>query len=84
MVRALLVDPREVLYKRHLVYRVRVMSVGCGTVQFNLPQLTDIIITIIITTTTTTINITITYSIVWILTSFPVWQDMSFCYWMYN
>jgi hypothetical protein len=29
MFRALLAHPQEVLYKRHLVYCVRVMSVGC-------------------------------------------------------
>jgi hypothetical protein len=29
---ALLVDPQEALHKRHLVYCVRVMSVGCDTV----------------------------------------------------
>jgi hypothetical protein len=29
MFRALLADPQEVLHKRHLIYCVRVMSVGC-------------------------------------------------------
>jgi hypothetical protein len=29
MFRALLTHPQEALYKRHLVYYVRVMSVGC-------------------------------------------------------
>jgi hypothetical protein len=29
MFRALLAHPQEVLHKRHLVYCVRVMSVGC-------------------------------------------------------
>jgi hypothetical protein len=32
MFRALLFYPREALNKRHLVYCVRVMSVGCGTI----------------------------------------------------
>jgi hypothetical protein len=32
MFRALLAYSREVLRKRHLVYCVRIMSVGCGTV----------------------------------------------------
>jgi hypothetical protein len=32
MFRALLAHPQEVLLKRHLVYFVRIMSVGCGTV----------------------------------------------------
>jgi hypothetical protein len=32
MFRALLAHPQEVLHKRHLVYCVRVISVGCGTV----------------------------------------------------
>jgi hypothetical protein len=32
MFRALLAHPQEVLHKRHLVYCVRIMSVGCGTV----------------------------------------------------
>jgi hypothetical protein len=29
--RALLANPQNVLHKRHLVYCVRIMSVGCGT-----------------------------------------------------
>jgi hypothetical protein len=29
---ALLAQPQEVLHKRHLVYCVRIMSVGCGIV----------------------------------------------------
>jgi hypothetical protein len=32
MFRALLAHPQEVLYKRHFVYCVRIMSVICGTV----------------------------------------------------
>jgi hypothetical protein len=32
MFRALLAYPQEVLHKRNLVYCVRIMSVGCGTV----------------------------------------------------
>jgi hypothetical protein len=32
MFRALLADDQEALYKRHLVYCGRIMSVGCGTV----------------------------------------------------
>jgi hypothetical protein len=32
MFRALLDHPQEVLHKRHLVYCVRIMSVGCGTI----------------------------------------------------
>jgi hypothetical protein len=32
MFRALLAHPQEALHKRHLVYCVRLMSVGCGTV----------------------------------------------------
>jgi hypothetical protein len=35
MIRALRAEPQEALHKRHLIYCVRVMSVGCGTVQFN-------------------------------------------------
>jgi hypothetical protein len=31
MFRALLAHPQEVLHKRHLVYCLRIMSVGCGT-----------------------------------------------------
>jgi hypothetical protein len=30
--RELLAHPQEALYKRHLVYWVRITSVGCGTV----------------------------------------------------
>jgi hypothetical protein len=33
MFRALLSYPQEVLYKRHLVYYVRVMSVGCTRIE---------------------------------------------------
>jgi hypothetical protein len=32
MFRALLAHPQEALQKRHLVYCVRIMSVGCGTI----------------------------------------------------
>jgi hypothetical protein len=32
MFRALLADPQEALHKRHLVYCVRIMSVGCATI----------------------------------------------------
>jgi hypothetical protein len=32
MFRALLALPQEALHKRHLVYCLRIMSVGCGTV----------------------------------------------------
>jgi hypothetical protein len=32
MFRALLAHPQEALHKLHLVYCVRIMSVGCGTV----------------------------------------------------
>jgi hypothetical protein len=32
MFRAFLAHPQEALHKRHLVYCVRIMSVGCGTV----------------------------------------------------
>jgi hypothetical protein len=32
MFRALLAHPQEVLHKRHLVYCVRIMSVGCATI----------------------------------------------------
>jgi hypothetical protein len=31
MFRALLAHPQEARHKRHLVYCVRIMSVGCGT-----------------------------------------------------
>jgi hypothetical protein len=34
--RALLTHPPEVLHKRHLVYYVRVMSVGCATIAVKL------------------------------------------------
>jgi hypothetical protein len=30
---ALLADPQEMLYKQHLVYYMRVMSVGCTTIE---------------------------------------------------
>jgi hypothetical protein len=33
--RALLAHPQEALNKRHLVYCMRIMSVGCGTVAIN-------------------------------------------------
>jgi hypothetical protein len=36
MFRALLDHPQEVLHKRHVVYCVRIMSVGCGTVAMKL------------------------------------------------
>jgi hypothetical protein len=36
MFRALLAHPQEELHKRHLVYCVRIMSVGCGTVAVKL------------------------------------------------
>jgi hypothetical protein len=36
MFRALLAHPREALHIRHLVYCVRIMSVGCGTVAVSL------------------------------------------------
>jgi hypothetical protein len=32
MFRVLLAHPQEVLYKQHLIYCVRVMSVGCTTI----------------------------------------------------
>jgi hypothetical protein len=35
MFRALLAHAQEALHKRHLVYCVRIMSVGCGTVAAN-------------------------------------------------
>jgi hypothetical protein len=38
MFRTLLAHPQEVLHKRHLVYCVRIMSVGCGTVARNIPN----------------------------------------------
>jgi hypothetical protein len=37
MFRALLAHPQEALHKQHLVYCVRIMSVGCGTVAVKLP-----------------------------------------------
>jgi hypothetical protein len=40
MFRALLAHPQELIYKRHLGYCVRVMSVGCFTA--TVPQPTDI------------------------------------------
>jgi hypothetical protein len=36
MFRALLAHPQGTLHKRHLVYCVRIMSVGCGRVAFSL------------------------------------------------
>jgi hypothetical protein len=36
MFRALLTHPQEVLHKRHLVYFVRIMSVGYGTIAVSL------------------------------------------------
>jgi hypothetical protein len=33
MFRALIAHPQEILHKRHLVYCVRVVSFGCGTVE---------------------------------------------------
>jgi hypothetical protein len=36
MFRALLAHPQEALNKRHLVYCMRIMSVGCGTVAVSL------------------------------------------------
>jgi hypothetical protein len=38
MFRALLAHPQDSLHKRHFVYCVRVMSVGCGTVAVKLEQ----------------------------------------------
>jgi hypothetical protein len=35
IVREVLVHPQEELHKRHLVYCVRIMSVGCGTIAQN-------------------------------------------------
>jgi hypothetical protein len=35
MFRALLAHPQEASHRRHLVYCVRIMSVGCGTVAVN-------------------------------------------------
>jgi hypothetical protein len=39
MFRALLVHPKETLHKRHLVYCVRVMSVGCTRIEVELQDL---------------------------------------------
>jgi hypothetical protein len=36
MFRALHAHPQEALHERHLVYCVRIMSVGCGTVAVKL------------------------------------------------
>jgi hypothetical protein len=36
MFRALLAHPQEVLHKQHLVYCVRVMSVGCTRIEVEL------------------------------------------------
>jgi hypothetical protein len=36
MFRALLTHPQQALHKRHLVYCLRLMSVGCGTVAMKL------------------------------------------------
>jgi hypothetical protein len=41
MFRALLEHPQEALHKRHLVYCVSVMSVGCTRSEVELVQLTD-------------------------------------------
>jgi hypothetical protein len=38
MFRGLLAHPQEVLHKRHLVYCVRVMSVGCSQLNYNIPS----------------------------------------------
>jgi hypothetical protein len=38
MFRALLAHPQEALHKRHLVYCVRIMSVGCDTVAVAPPE----------------------------------------------
>jgi hypothetical protein len=38
MFRALLTHPQEAIRKRHLIYCVRTMSVGCGTVAVILQQ----------------------------------------------
>jgi hypothetical protein len=42
MFRALFSHPQEVLYKRHLVYCVRVISVGCTRIGVERKQTTDI------------------------------------------
>jgi hypothetical protein len=39
MFRALLDHPQEALYKRHLVYCVRIMSAGCGMVAVSVENL---------------------------------------------
>jgi hypothetical protein len=36
MFRALLAHPQDALHKQHLVYWVRNMSVGCGTIEVSL------------------------------------------------
>jgi hypothetical protein len=38
MFRALLAHPQEALHKQHLVYCVRIMSVGCVTIAVSLYQ----------------------------------------------
>jgi flagellar assembly factor FliW len=38
MFRALLAQHQEALHKRHLVYCLRIMSVGCGTVAVSLQR----------------------------------------------
>jgi hypothetical protein len=40
MFQALLAHPQEVLHKWHLVYCVRIMSVGCGTVAVHVSSIT--------------------------------------------
>jgi hypothetical protein len=40
MFRALLTHPQEVQNKRHLVYLVLIMSIGCGTVAVSRTQYT--------------------------------------------
>jgi hypothetical protein len=39
---ALLAQPEEALHKRHLVYCVRIMSVGCTRIELELVQPADI------------------------------------------
>jgi hypothetical protein len=46
MLRALLAHPQEVLHKRHLVYCVRVMSVGCATIAVKLQHVGFITLTV--------------------------------------
>jgi hypothetical protein len=41
MFRALLAHPQEALHKRHLVYCVRIISVGCGTIAVKLQSYTQ-------------------------------------------